>query len=51
MNMAVASVKYARKFMDNIEFSPMDASRTDKKFLYRILEDVIKAGASTVNIP
>jgi len=51
VNMAVASVKYARKYMDNIEFSPMDASRTEKKFLYRILEEVIKAGATTVNIP
>jgi 2-isopropylmalate synthase len=51
MNLAVASVKYARKRMDNIEFSPMDASRTEKEFLYRILEAVIKAGASTVNIP
>jgi len=51
VNMAIASVKYARKRMDNIEFSPMDASRTEKKFLYRILEEVIKAGATTVNIP
>ena len=49
--MAVNAVKYARKRMDNIEFSPEDASRTDKEFLYRILEAVIKAGASTVNIP
>jgi len=49
--MAVEAVKYARKRMDNIEFSPEDASRTEKAFLYRILEAVIKAGASTVNIP
>jgi len=49
--MAIESVKYARKRMDNIEFSPEDASRTEKEFLYRILEEVIKAGASTVNIP
>ena len=51
VNMAVESVKYARKRMDNIEFSPEDASRTEKEFLYRILDAVIKAGASTVNIP
>ncbi len=51
VHMAVESVKYARKRMDNIEFSPMDATRTEKKFLYRILEEVIKAGATTVNIP
>jgi 2-isopropylmalate synthase len=49
--MAVEAVKYARKRMDNIEFSPEDASRTEKEFLYRILEAVIKAGATTVNIP
>ncbi len=49
--MAVESVKYARKRMDNIEFSPEDASRTEKEYLYRILEAVIKAGATTVNIP
>jgi len=51
VKMAVEAVKYARKRMDNIEFSPEDASRTEKEFLYRILEAVIKAGATTVNIP
>ncbi|MBF0504564.1 MAG: 2-isopropylmalate synthase [Candidatus Omnitrophica bacterium] len=51
VKMAVESVKYARKRIDNIEFSPEDASRTEKTFLYRILEEVIKAGATTVNIP
>ena len=51
LDMAIAAVKYARKHMDNIEFSPEDASRTEKKFLYRVLEAVIKAGATTVNIP
>jgi 2-isopropylmalate synthase len=51
LDMAVASVKYARKKCDNIEFSPEDASRTEKEFLYRVLEAVIKAGATTVNIP
>jgi len=51
VDMAVQSVKYAKKRMDNVEFSPEDASRTEKAFLYRILEEVIKAGASTVNIP
>lgn len=51
LNMAVAAVRYARKRMDNIEFSPEDASRTDKDFLYRVLEAVIKEGATTVNIP
>jgi len=51
LQMAVDAVKYARKKCNNIEFSPEDASRSEKKFLYRILEDVIKAGATTVNIP
>src|SRR5213078_2772444 len=51
LDMAVASVKYARKKCDHIEFSPEDASRTEKEFLYRVLEAVIKAGATTVNIP
>ena len=48
---AVAAVKLARKFTDNVEFSPEDAGRSDLDFLCRILEAVIKAGATTVNIP
>ncbi len=51
LEMAVKAVKYGRKFCDNIEFSPEDASRTEKTFLYRVLEATIKAGATTVNIP
>ena len=51
LDMAVAAVKYARRKCDNIEFSPEDASRTEKEFLYRVLEAVIKEGATTVNIP
>lgn len=51
LDMAVEMVRYARKKCDNIEFSPEDASRSDKDFLYKILEAVIKAGATTVNIP
>lgn len=49
--MAIDAVKYAKSKMSNIEFSPEDASRSEKKFLYRVLEAVIKAGATTVNIP
>ena len=48
---AVAAVKLARKFTDNVEFSPEDAGRSELDFLCRILEAVIKAGATTVNIP
>jgi len=51
LNMAVEAVKYARNKIADIEFSPEDASRTEKEFLYRVLEAAIKAGASTVNIP
>ncbi len=51
VQIAVDAVKYARKFVTDVEFSPEDASRSDKDFLYRVLEAVIKAGATTVNIP
>jgi len=51
LQMAIDAVKYARRKCDNIEFSPEDASRTDKEFLYRVVEAAIKAGATTVNIP
>ena len=44
-------VKRAKKLVDDVEFSPMDASRTEPKYLYQILEAVIDAGATTVNIP
>lgn len=44
-------VTYARRYTDNIEFSPMDATRTDWDYLCQILEAVIDAGATTVNIP
>lgn len=48
---AVAAVKLARQFTDNVEFSPEDAGRSDIDFLCRVLEAVIRAGATTVNIP
>ena len=48
---AVKAVKWARKWTDNVEFSPEDAGRSDPDFLCRILEAVIDAGASTLNIP
>jgi 2-isopropylmalate synthase len=44
-------VARARKYTSNVEFSPMDASRTNPEFLYQIVEAVIAAGATTVNIP
>jgi len=48
---AVAHVKYARKFCDDVEFSPEDASRTEPDFLAQVVEAVVDAGAGTVNIP
>ncbi len=51
LQMAVDAVRYARQRVDDVEFSPEDASRSEKLFLYRILEAVIKSGATTVNIP
>ena len=46
-----AAVRFARRFRDDIEFSPEDASRSDPDFLCRVLEAVIAAGATTINIP
>jgi 2-isopropylmalate synthase len=48
---AVKAVKRARKYTDNVEFSPEDAGRSELDFLCRILEAVIDAGATTLNIP
>lgn len=44
-------VARAKKYTDDIEFSPMDASRTEPAYIYRIAEAVIDAGATTLNIP
>lgn len=48
---AVTSVERAKRYCDNIEFSPEDAARTEPDFLCRVVEAVISAGATTVNIP
>ncbi len=48
---AVRAVKRALQYTDNVEFSPEDAGRSEEDFLCRILEAVIDAGATTVNIP
>jgi 2-isopropylmalate synthase len=48
---AVAGVKRARGYCDDIEFSPEDAARTEIDFLCRVVEAAIDAGATTVNIP
>ena len=51
MDMAVHAVERAKSYVDDVEFSPMDASRTEPEYLYTMLEAVIRAGATTVNIP
>ena len=48
---AVEGVKIARDLSEDVEFSPEDASRTELEFLAQVVEAVIEAGASTVNIP
>lgn len=48
---AIQCVKWARNFVDNVEFYAEDAGRTDNDYLARVIEAVIKAGATTVNIP
>ena len=48
---AVAAVRRARDFVDDVEFSAEDAGRSEPDFLYRIVEAAIDAGATTINIP
>ena len=48
---AVAAVAHARNYTQNVEFSPMDATRSDRDYLCAMVEAVIAAGATTVNIP
>ncbi|GAA0856936.1 2-isopropylmalate synthase [Clostridium nitritogenes] len=44
-------VKYAKGLVDDVEFSPEDGSRSDREFLYRVLETAIESGANVLNIP
>lgn len=51
LRQAVESVKYAKRLLQDVEFSPEDASRTEKEFLFQVVEAAIEAGATTINIP
>jgi 2-isopropylmalate synthase len=51
LDSAVAAVKLARGFTDDVEFSAEDATRSDRDFLCRVIEAVIAAGATTINLP
>jgi 2-isopropylmalate synthase len=48
---AVAAVKYAKSFVEDVEFYAEDAGRTDNEFLAQVIEAVVKAGATVLNIP
>ncbi len=51
IKLSVESVRQARSYTDDVEFSPEDASRTELEFLEEIVHAVVEAGASTVNLP
>lgn len=51
LTQAEAMVRHAAKYTSNVEFSPMDATRSDPHFIYKIVERCIEAGATTINIP
>jgi 2-isopropylmalate synthase len=51
MEQGIEAVKYAKKFVEDVEFSAMDAGRTENEFLAKFIEAMIVAGATTVNIP
>jgi 2-isopropylmalate synthase len=51
LEQAVQAVSLAKSFVDDVEFSPEDATRTDHDFLVQVLGAVIEAGATTLNIP
>ena len=50
MEMAVTMVERAKKYCSDVEFSPMDATRTNPEYLFQMMEAVIRAGATTINI-
>ena len=50
MEMAVSMVERAKKYCNDVEFSPMDATRTNSEYLFEMMEAVIRAGATTINI-
>ena len=51
LKMATAAVVHAKSICKDIEFSPMDAVRTERDFLYEVIEATIEAGANVINIP
>lgn len=51
LEQGVEAVKYAKKYCPDVEYSPEDATRAREEYLYELLEEVIKAGATVINIP
>jgi 2-isopropylmalate synthase len=51
LEMAAAAVTYARRYVDDVQYYAADAARADEDYLYQVLEAVIAAGATTVNVP
>lgn len=51
LDMAIAAVERAKSFCDDVEFSPMDATRTELDYLCEVIEAAIEAGATTINVP
>lgn len=51
VEMAAAAVRHAASYTSNVEFSAEDASRSDRDFLVRVFSEVIRAGATTINVP
>ena len=51
LKMAVAAVEQAKSYCDDVEFSPMDAARTEPNYLNEVIAATIAAGATTINIP
>jgi len=51
LSIAKQATKLARKLCDDVEFSPEDATRSERSFLFRVIEEAIRQGAKTINIP
>jgi 2-isopropylmalate synthase len=51
LDMAIESVSYAKKYMNEVQYSTEDASRSDFEYLWRTIEAVLKAGATIINVP
>ena len=51
LQQAISMVKYAKRYLKDVEFSAEDATRSQPEFLYKIFEEVIKAGATVINVP